>query len=79
MFPDVQIVTAGSISISARDAVNAVRARAGIPPFPAGMAKDAFEKKYRNERALNWRSKNTVSLMFAAGRFSTRPINLSQV
>jgi hypothetical protein len=49
--PDVA-VTAGSISISARDAVNAVRARAGMPPFPAGMAKDAFEKKYRNERRI---------------------------
>lgn len=49
--PDVA-VTAGSISISARDAVNAVRARAGMPPFPAGMTKEAFEKKYRNERRV---------------------------
>ncbi|HWV65132.1 RagB/SusD family nutrient uptake outer membrane protein [Chitinophaga sp.] len=45
-------VTAGSFSMSARDAVNAVRSRAGMPPFPAGMNKDAFEKKYRNERSV---------------------------
>jgi hypothetical protein len=49
--PDVAI-SAGSLTLSARDAVNAVRARAGMPPFPAGMTKDAFEKKYRNERRI---------------------------
>jgi len=49
--PDVQ-VTLGSFSMSARDAVNVVRARAGMPPFPAGMSKEAFEKKYRNERRI---------------------------
>ncbi|WP_457270889.1 RagB/SusD family nutrient uptake outer membrane protein [Pedobacter sp. UYEF25] len=45
-------VVVASVSMSARDAVNAVRARAGMPVFPAGMAKDAFEKKYRNERRI---------------------------
>lgn len=45
-------VTAGNFSMSARDAVNAVRNRAGMPAFPAGMNKDAFEKKYRNERSV---------------------------
>jgi hypothetical protein len=49
--PDVPVV-AGSFSMSARGALNAVRTRAGMPPFPAGMAKDAFEKKYRNERRV---------------------------
>jgi hypothetical protein len=49
--PDVQ-VTIGSFSMSARDAVDAVRARAGMPAFPAGMPKADFEKKYRNERAV---------------------------
>ena len=49
--PDVAI-SAGSLTISARDAVNAVRTRAGMPPFPSGMTKEAFEKKYRNERRI---------------------------
>lgn len=45
-------VTAGNFSMSARDAVNAIRSRAGMPAFPAGLSKDAFEKKYRNERSV---------------------------
>lgn len=49
--PDVP-VNLGDFSMSARDAVSAVRERAGMPPFPAGMSKEAFEKKYRNERRV---------------------------
>ena len=49
--PDVAVASTG-FSMSARDAVNAIRTRAGMPPFPAGMTKDAFEKKYRNERRI---------------------------
>lgn len=49
--PDVA-VTAGNFSMTAREAVNAVRARAGMPGFPAGLSKDAFGKKYRNERSV---------------------------
>ncbi|MGE7776408.1 RagB/SusD family nutrient uptake outer membrane protein [Chitinophaga sp. NPDC101104] len=49
--PDAK-VTMGAFSMSAREAVNAVRARAGMPAFPAGMSKETFEKKYRNERAV---------------------------
>ncbi|WP_423738205.1 RagB/SusD family nutrient uptake outer membrane protein [Chitinophaga caseinilytica] len=49
--PDAK-VTVGAFSMSAREAVNAVRARAGMPAFPAGMNKETFEKKYRNERAV---------------------------
>lgn len=49
--PDVA-VTATGFSMSARDAVSAVRARAGMPAFPAGMSKADFEKKYRNERRV---------------------------
>ncbi|MCL6103514.1 MAG: RagB/SusD family nutrient uptake outer membrane protein [Bacteroidetes bacterium] len=49
--PDVAVTSTG-FSMSARDAVNAVRARAGMPPFAASMTKDAFEKKYRNERRI---------------------------
>ncbi len=40
--------------MSAREAVNAVRARAGMPGFPQGMSKNAFEKKYRNERRIRF-------------------------
>ena len=45
-------VKVGALTMSAREAVNAVRARAGMPGFPLGMAKEAFEKKYRNERRV---------------------------
>jgi hypothetical protein len=38
--------------LSALDAVNAVRIRAGMPALPAGMDKGAFEKRYRNERRV---------------------------
>lgn len=41
--PDA-VVTVGTFSMSARQAVNATRIRAGMPEFPAGMTKDAFEK-----------------------------------
>lgn len=49
--PDA-VVTAGGFSMSARDAVNAVRERAGMPHFLAGMSPEAFGKKYRNERQI---------------------------
>jgi hypothetical protein len=51
--PDVAVTT-GGFFMSAREAVSAVRARAGMPAFPAGMSKDAFEKKYRNERRIEF-------------------------
>jgi hypothetical protein len=50
--PDEKIMLGPGMSMSARDAVNTVRVRAGMPEFPAGMSKDAFEKKYRNERRV---------------------------
>ena len=49
--PDA-VVSAGSLNMSARDAVSAVRARVNMPAFPAGMSKEAFEDKYRNERRI---------------------------
>ncbi|WP_109700446.1 RagB/SusD family nutrient uptake outer membrane protein [Chitinophaga deserti] len=49
--PDVK-VTVGTFSMTAREAVNAVRARVGMPAFPTGMSKETFDKKYRNERAV---------------------------
>lgn len=45
-------VTVGSFSMSAVDAVSAVRNRAGMPAFPTGLSKEAFERKYRNERRI---------------------------
>ncbi len=36
----------------AYDAVNGVRARAGMPPLPAGLSKDEFRKRVRNERRV---------------------------
>jgi hypothetical protein len=50
--PDAVIDLGNGISMSARDAVNAIRARAGMPPFPTGMTREDFEKKYRNERRV---------------------------
>ncbi len=50
--PDVAVNLGGTLSMSARDAVNAVRTRAGMPGLKTGLSKDAFEKKYRNERRI---------------------------
>ncbi|MET3115188.1 hypothetical protein AAKU52_002934 [Pedobacter sp. CG_S7] len=47
-------VTSGGLTMSAREAVSTVRARAGMPAFSAGMSKEAFEKKYRNERRIEF-------------------------
>lgn len=49
--PDASVTINGT-SMSAREAVNAVRTRAGMPGFPQGMSKQAFEQKYRNERRV---------------------------
>ena len=49
--PDV-VISSNGISMSARDAVNAVRERAGMPGFPSGMSTGEFEEKYRNERKI---------------------------
>jgi hypothetical protein len=49
--PDA-VITSGSFSMSAREAVNAVRARAEMPALPAGLSADAFQKRYRNERRI---------------------------
>ncbi|MDR1666919.1 MAG: RagB/SusD family nutrient uptake outer membrane protein [Bacteroidales bacterium] len=50
--PDVKITIAPGLEMSACDAVNEVRSRADMPPFPAGMTADEFETKYRNERTV---------------------------
>lgn len=52
--PDAKVNIGGSISMSALDAVNAMRERAGMPNLPAGLSKDAFQKRYRNERRIEF-------------------------
>lgn len=49
--PDEKI-TYGNFSMSAREAVNAIRKRAGMPTLPSGLSKEEFEKRYRNERRI---------------------------
>lgn len=39
-------------SMSAIDAVNAVRARVGMPGLPANLSKEDFERRYRKERRV---------------------------
>lgn len=51
--PDIS-VKVGNNEMSARDAVDVVRNRAGMPDFPIGMSKDEFETKYRNERRIEF-------------------------
>lgn len=55
--------TDGTLTISARDAVNTIRKRTGVnmPEFPAGLSNAEFEKKYMNERM--------VELAFEGHRF----------
>jgi hypothetical protein len=50
--PETAINIGNGITMSARDAVNAIRRRVGMPDIPAGLSKDEFEKRYRNERRV---------------------------
>lgn len=52
--PDAEISLGSGLTMSARDAVNAVRARAGMPGLPAGLSKSDFETRYRNERRVEF-------------------------
>lgn len=49
--PDGLVDVAGT-QASALDAVNAIRARAGMPALPKGMSTEEFELRYRNERRV---------------------------
>ncbi|SJN37428.1 RagB/SusD family nutrient uptake outer membrane protein [Sphingobacterium sp. JB170] len=49
--PDV-VVEEANLGLSARQAVNTIRARAEMPAIQKGLTKDAFEKRYRNERRV---------------------------
>ena len=52
--PEAKIssTVAGSTAMSAREAVNAIRNRVGMPALPSGISKDAFILRYRNERRV---------------------------
>ncbi len=51
----------GNLDMTAMDAVNMIRERAGMPDFAAGLGKDEFRTKYQNERM--------VELAFEGHRF----------
>ncbi|MBQ6287301.1 MAG: RagB/SusD family nutrient uptake outer membrane protein [Bacteroidales bacterium] len=42
------------VNMSAADAVNAIRERAGMPNLPAGLSASEFEARYRNERRIEY-------------------------
>jgi hypothetical protein len=44
--------TSSGTQMTAREAVNRVRARAGMPDFPMGMSQSEFRAKLRNERRV---------------------------
>lgn len=53
--------TSSEFPLSAREAVDKIRERAGMPDFPLGMSNADFKKKYENERM--------VELAFEGHRF----------
>ncbi len=51
--PDAAVPSAvGGAAMSAREAVNTIRERVDMPALPAGLSKDEFEVRYRNERQV---------------------------
>jgi hypothetical protein len=52
--PDVEITLGQGMTMSARDAVDAIRERAGMPDLPSGMSQADFETRYRNERRVEF-------------------------
>lgn len=47
-----ETTAAAPLTLTALNAVNIVRRRAGMPNFPVGLGKDAFRAKLRNERRV---------------------------
>ncbi|MEC3878804.1 RagB/SusD family nutrient uptake outer membrane protein [Parapedobacter sp. 10938] len=52
--PDAQVESkaSGAGALSAREAVNIIRARADMPALPPGLNAEEFEVRYRNERRV---------------------------
>ena len=51
--PD-KVVSVSGLNLSARDAVNKVRARVNMPGIPSGLSVSDFEKRYRNDRRVEF-------------------------
>ena len=51
--PD-EIISVSGLNMSARGAVNAVRVRVGMPEIPSGLTVADFEKRYRNDRRVEF-------------------------
>ncbi|MGN0202420.1 MAG: RagB/SusD family nutrient uptake outer membrane protein [Candidatus Cryptobacteroides sp.] len=49
--PDTKV---SGVNMSAREAVNAVRARSGMPEIPSGLSADEFQARYRNDRRVEF-------------------------
>jgi SusD family. len=49
--PDAKVA---GVNLSARDAVNTVRARVNMPEIPSGLSNADFEKRYRNDRRVEF-------------------------
>ena len=47
-----ETAAAAPLTLTAINAVNLIRRRAGMPNFPVGLSKDAFRTKLRNERRV---------------------------
>ena len=45
-------VNDSNLGLSATEALNAIRKRAGMPDLKTGLSKEDFEKRYRNERRI---------------------------
>ena len=51
--PDANVTTSG-LNMSARGAVNAVRARSSMPALPTGLTAAQFASRYQNERRVEY-------------------------
>lgn len=52
--PDTEINIGGTMDLSARDAVDLIRERAGMPDLPTGLSSTDFQNRYRNERRIEF-------------------------
>lgn len=52
--PDAEINIGGNMNLSARDAVNAVRARVNLPALPKGLDNATFERRLHKERLVEF-------------------------
>ena len=65
------------VNMSAADALNAIRARAGMPNLPTGLTATQFEARYRNERRVEFAFEQ--DRYFSLRRWNTLGENARQV